>query len=61
MSGEGAPELFLIGLATLELIGDAATRSPALLIVEDAQWLDDPVAPCWPSSPDRLQPRRPRC
>ncbi|MDX6490848.1 MAG: hypothetical protein QOD43_1093, partial [Gaiellaceae bacterium] len=42
MSGEGAPELFLIGLATLELIGDAATRSPALLIVEDAQWLDDP-------------------
>jgi DNA-binding CsgD family transcriptional regulator len=42
MSDEGARELFLIGLATLELIGDAAASSPVLLIVEDAQWLDDP-------------------
>ncbi|MDX6492017.1 MAG: hypothetical protein QOD43_2262, partial [Gaiellaceae bacterium] len=42
MSDESAPELFLIGLATLELIGDTAASSPALLIVEDAQWLDEP-------------------
>jgi DNA-binding CsgD family transcriptional regulator len=42
MSDEAAPELFLIGLATLELIGDTAADSPVLLIVEDAQWLDDP-------------------
>jgi DNA-binding CsgD family transcriptional regulator len=42
MSAEVAPELFLIGLATLELIGDAAASSPVLLIVEDAQWLDEP-------------------
>jgi hypothetical protein len=42
MSAERAPELFLIGLATLELIGDAAASSPVLLLVEDAQWLDDP-------------------
>ncbi len=40
LADEVAPELFLIGLATLELISDAAARSPALLIVEDAQWLD---------------------
>jgi DNA-binding CsgD family transcriptional regulator len=42
MSREGAPERFLIGLATLELIGDAAASSPVLVIVEDAQWLDEP-------------------
>jgi DNA-binding CsgD family transcriptional regulator/tetratricopeptide (TPR) repeat protein len=42
MSDEVAPELFLIGLATLELIGDTAARSPVLVIVEDAQWLDEP-------------------
>jgi DNA-binding CsgD family transcriptional regulator len=42
MADDVAPELFLVGLATLELIGDAAASSPVLLIVEDAQWLDDP-------------------
>jgi DNA-binding CsgD family transcriptional regulator len=42
MSDEGSSELFLIGLATLELIGEKAASSPILLIVEDAQWLDDP-------------------
>jgi DNA-binding CsgD family transcriptional regulator len=41
-SDEAASELFLIGLATLELISEAAARSPVLVIVEDAQWLDDP-------------------
>jgi DNA-binding CsgD family transcriptional regulator len=42
MSDEGARELFLIGLATLELIGEAAASSPVLVVVEDAQWLDEP-------------------
>jgi DNA-binding CsgD family transcriptional regulator len=42
MSDDGARELFLIGLAALELIGEKAASSPILLIVEDAQWLDDP-------------------
>jgi DNA-binding CsgD family transcriptional regulator len=42
MCDEGARELFLIGLATLELIGDTAAHCPVLLILEDAQWLDDP-------------------
>ena len=42
MSEEVAPELFLIGLATLELMGDVAEGSPVLLIIEDAQWLDQP-------------------
>jgi DNA-binding CsgD family transcriptional regulator len=42
LSEEAAPELFVTGLAMLELIGDAAEGSPVLLIIEDAQWLDQP-------------------
>jgi len=42
MAEETAPELFLIGLAALEVIGDTAGTSPVLLVVEDAQWLDGP-------------------
>ena len=42
MSDEVTPDLFMTGLAALELIGDAAERSPVLLIIEDAQWLDQP-------------------
>jgi DNA-binding CsgD family transcriptional regulator len=33
---------FLIGLAALELISDAAADTPVLLIADDAQWLDEP-------------------
>ena len=42
VSDQAAPELFLIGLATLEMIGDTAEESPVLLILDDAQWLDQP-------------------
>jgi DNA-binding CsgD family transcriptional regulator len=34
------PELFLIALATLELLAGAAERAPVLVVAEDAQWLD---------------------
>jgi DNA-binding CsgD family transcriptional regulator len=37
-----APELYLIAFASLELISEAAESSPLLLIVDDAQWLDQP-------------------
>jgi DNA-binding CsgD family transcriptional regulator len=43
--GDGSPpELFLVALAALQLLADAAGRRPLVLLVEDAQWLDMPSA-----------------
>ncbi|WP_432540706.1 ATP-binding protein [Kineococcus sp. SYSU DK002] len=39
-----AAELFLIGLAALNLLSDSATDRPLLLLVDDAHWLDRPSA-----------------
>jgi len=38
------PEPFMIALGVLGLLTDAATRTPVLLCVEDAHWLDRPTA-----------------
>ncbi|WP_345144398.1 ATP-binding protein [Dactylosporangium darangshiense] len=38
------PDLYLIALATLSMLGEVATQAPILLVVEDAQWLDRPSA-----------------
>ncbi len=43
MSEGVTPNPFLIALATLELLGEAAARSPLLILAEDAQWLDHPT------------------
>src|SRR6516164_6646837 len=36
----GAPDLFVVALATLSLLTESATRKPILLVADDAQWLD---------------------
>jgi len=40
---ESPPEHFMIALATLNLLADAAARAPVLMVVDDAQWLDRPT------------------
>jgi DNA-binding CsgD family transcriptional regulator len=47
--GDGAasgtpPDLFLIALAALDVLSDAAAQAPLLVLVEDAHWLDAPTA-----------------
>jgi DNA-binding CsgD family transcriptional regulator len=44
MSEIGRPDTFLVASASLELLADTATRSPLVVCVDDAQWLDSPTA-----------------
>ncbi|GAA3208524.1 AAA family ATPase [Dactylosporangium siamense] len=44
MADVGGSDLFLIALAVLNLLADAATGPGALLVVEDAHWLDPATA-----------------
>lgn len=42
MADAGPPDVFLIGLATLDVLADLAAVAPLLVVVDDAQWLDEP-------------------
>jgi DNA-binding CsgD family transcriptional regulator len=39
-----SPQVFLIALAVLDLLSEASADAPALVLVEDAHWLDDATA-----------------
>jgi DNA-binding CsgD family transcriptional regulator len=43
MDEGSAPDIFLVALAALELLSDAAAETPIAVIVEDAHWLDRPT------------------
>jgi len=40
MSDQAVPDVYLVGLAVLNLLADVAAKTPALLVAEDAHWLD---------------------
>ncbi|MFG2558400.1 AAA family ATPase [Streptomyces sp. NPDC048496] len=55
---EGEGDRFLAFLGTLSLLADAAEQAPLLVVVDDAQWLDDASAAALLFAARRLQAER---
>ena len=43
-ANSATPDSFLIALATLDLLAEAAASAPILIVADDAQWLDRPTS-----------------
>jgi DNA-binding CsgD family transcriptional regulator len=42
-SDPAGADIFLVSLATLDLLAESASRTPILVLAEDAHWLDEPT------------------
>jgi hypothetical protein len=56
MGSAPAPDRFLIALAALDLLSEAAAEAPLLALVEDAHWLDHASADVFAFAARRLEP-----
>src|ERR1700686_2903235 len=54
-STSGSPEVFLVALATLNLLGDLAARQAIAVLVDGSQWLDAPTVDVLRFSARRLE------
>jgi DNA-binding CsgD family transcriptional regulator len=55
LNSGGRPDRFLVGLALLSLLSEAAERQPVVCLIDDAQWLDRSSAQVFAFVARRLQ------